>query len=158
MSESGGSKWDQDPSKIDWSYLPSGAVGEVLKIYAGGAKKYGRGNYQKGIHYSRVFSAAMRHLWAWWRGEEVDQESGLSHLAHAAWNVITLLEYTQSFKYQPFDDRVIEDCAPIDFPADLKCEHEWVYSTSYGDTTGLHTKYNCKKCGVYREEHEPPTF
>ena len=98
-----GAKWDD--GKVDWSYLPSGAVGEILKIYAGGAKKYGRGNYQKGIHYSRVFSAAMRHLWAWWRGEELDQESGLSHLAHAAWNIITLLEYTQDNKYRSFDDR-----------------------------------------------------
>jgi len=98
-----GAKWDDN--KCDWSFLPSKPIEEVLKIYAGGAKKYGRGNYKKGIHYSRVFSAAMRHLWAWWRCEDKDEESGLSHLAHACWNVITLLEYTMSNKYLPFDDR-----------------------------------------------------
>jgi len=123
-----GAKWDD--GKVDWSYLPSGPVGEILKIYAGGAKKYGRGNYLKGIHYSRVFSAAMRHLWAWWRGEELDQESGLSHLAHAAWNVITLLEYTQGIKYQDFDDRTVSDTLPISLSSSstgtspLKFEYE----------------------------------
>jgi hypothetical protein len=97
-----GNKWDQE--KVDYSFLPSKAVEEVLKIYMGGAKKYGRGNYLKGISYSRVFSAAMRHLWAWWRGEETDPESGLSHLSHAIWNCLTLLEYTQG-QYKKFDDR-----------------------------------------------------
>lgn len=102
--EEPGKKWDAE--KVDYSLLPSEAIEEVLKIYMGGAKKYGRGNYLKGISYSRVFSAAMRHLWAWWRGEETDQESGISHLAHACWNVLALLEYTlQRQRYSEFDDR-----------------------------------------------------
>jgi hypothetical protein len=104
--EEPGSKWDAE--KVDWSFLPSSAIEEIIKVYMGGAKKYGRGNYRKGISYSRVFSAAMRHLWAWWRGEETDPESGLSHLAHACWNVITLLEYTKG-SYGKFDDRGGDD-------------------------------------------------
>jgi len=104
--EDPGAKWDAE--KVDYSHLPSKAIEEILKVYMGGAKKYGRGNYKKGVSYSRVFSAAMRHLWAWWRGEETDPESGLSHLAHCAWNVITLLEYTKG-SYKKFDDRGGDD-------------------------------------------------
>jgi len=161
-----GAKWDDN--KCDWSFLPSKPIEEVLKIYAGGAKKYGRGNYQKGIRYSRVFSAAMRHLWAWWRCEGADKESGLSHLAHAAWNIITLLEYTQDSKYKDFDDRKLAyKFIPIE-PATLihgsnlhgkfcnDGEHDWRYETSYGDTGGVHTKYVCTKCNAYFTKIEPP--
>jgi len=98
-----GAKWDD--GKAEYAFLQSEVIEEVLKIYAGGAKKYGLGNYQKGIHYSRVFSAAMRHLWAWWRGQDLDEESGLSHLSHALWNIMTLLEYVKRGTYSGFDDR-----------------------------------------------------
>lgn len=40
----------------------------------------------------RYFAAAMRHLWAWWTGEERDAETGESHLAHAACCVLFLLD------------------------------------------------------------------
>jgi hypothetical protein len=40
-----------------------------------------------------VFGCILRHIWKWFRGEVNDDESGLHHLAHAAWNCITLMEY-----------------------------------------------------------------
>lgn len=103
-----------DGFKLDWSFLPPEVIEEALKVYAMGAKKYGRANYLKGIAYSRLFSAAMRHLWAWWRGEEKDEESGLSHLSHALWNVMSLLEFTlgRSGGYQKWDDRKTANCPP----------------------------------------------
>lgn len=45
----------------------------------------------------------MRHLWAWWRGEDTDPESGLSHAAHAAWGCFALLEYART--HPELDDR-----------------------------------------------------
>lgn len=56
------------------------AVGEVLTF---GARKYSARNWEKGMSWGRVFGALMRHLWAWWRGDKADPETGLSHLWHA---------------------------------------------------------------------------
>lgn len=49
-----------------------------------GALKYGRSNWRAvGIRASIYYDAARRHLNAWFEGEDVDQDSGLPHLAHA---------------------------------------------------------------------------
>lgn len=40
----------------------------------------------------RYLDAALRHLTAHSSGESVDPESGRRHLAHAAWNVLAVLE------------------------------------------------------------------
>jgi len=45
----------------------------------------------------------LRHLTAWWAGEDLDPESGLHHLAHAACCLMFLLEYTQT--HTELDDR-----------------------------------------------------
>lgn len=99
-----GLKFDKD--KPDWTFVQPQVIEKVLLVFAMGAGKYGRGNYQKGISYSRLFSAAMRHLWAWWKGEEKDAESGLNHLYHALWNVMAIVEFSLDEKrYAGFDDR-----------------------------------------------------
>lgn len=43
--------------------------------------------------WSRVYAAALRHLLAWWGGEDEDPETELSHLAHAACCVVFLVAY-----------------------------------------------------------------
>lgn len=49
-----------------------------------GARKYGSHNYRSmGVRASVYFDAAMRHLWSWWEGEDVDPDSGQSHLIKA---------------------------------------------------------------------------
>ncbi len=53
-----------------------------------GGKKYGNHNYRAiGVRASVYYDAAMRHLMAWWEGEDIDPVekggSGLPHLAHA---------------------------------------------------------------------------
>jgi len=35
----------------------------------------------------------MRHMWDWWRGEDYDGETGISHLAHAACRLMFLMTY-----------------------------------------------------------------
>ncbi|MCE2973020.1 MAG: DUF5664 domain-containing protein [Sediminibacterium sp.] len=66
---------------------------ELSGVLAYGAKKYEDRNWEKGMKWSRPFGALMRHLWAWWRGEDKDPETGFSHLAHAACNVMFLLTF-----------------------------------------------------------------
>lgn len=96
-----------DGGKLDWTLLPPESIEEVIAVYMYGCKKYERNNWRKGILYSRIFAAIMRHLWAWWKGEDEDKESGLRHLAQAAFGCLTLLEYSRldSLGYSKYDDR-----------------------------------------------------
>lgn len=48
-----------------------------------GMKKYGKYNFRKGIEFTALADACMRHLTAWLEGEDNDPESGLSHIDHA---------------------------------------------------------------------------
>jgi hypothetical protein len=72
-----------DQGKAPWHLLPPDALNEIALVLAFGAKKYGDRNWERGMAWSRPFSALMRHMWAWWRGEDFDHETGMSHLAHA---------------------------------------------------------------------------
>ncbi len=40
----------------------------------------------------------MRHLTAWWEGEDNDPESGLPHIYHAAANIAMLVEFIDKNK------------------------------------------------------------
>lgn len=105
-----GVKYDGDKERFD--LLPPGPLTELARVYTFGATKYADRNWEKGMRWGRVFAACMRHLWAWWRGEEVDKESGLSHLAHAAWNIFALMEYRRTHPAQ--DDRPGRPAAEVD--------------------------------------------
>tara|TARA_R110002096_G_scaffold6213_1_gene28668 strand:- start:485 stop:931 length:447 start_codon:yes stop_codon:yes gene_type:complete len=49
-----------------------------------GACKYGRSNYRvMGVRASVYYDATMRHLAAWWEGENIDPESGIHHISKA---------------------------------------------------------------------------
>lgn len=97
-----GTKYDN--GKPTTSLLPSKPLLEIAKVLDYGAKKYAPHNWRKGIKYSRVLSAAQRHLMAWNDGEDLDPETNISHLAHAACNILFLLQYELSDKID-FDDR-----------------------------------------------------
>ena len=81
-----------DQKKLAWHLMPPDALEEIVKVMQHGAEKYEPRDWETGTNWHRYFSAAMRHLWAWWKGEDVDA-SGYSHLAHAAASVLILLTY-----------------------------------------------------------------
>lgn len=68
-----------------------------------GADKYGRFNYKGGIAHTRLVDAAMRHLIAYASGEDIDPESGLPHVDHAAAS-INMLRGNQRL-HPELDDR-----------------------------------------------------
>lgn len=69
----------------------------LAKIYEFGATKYEKDNWRKGTDWSVCYASAQRHLKKWWSHnyEDLDEESKLSHLWHALWNVATLAIYEQ---------------------------------------------------------------
>lgn len=69
-----------------------------------GAMKYGRHNYRAaGVRTSIYYDAALRHLLAYWEGEDIDPDSGLSHLSKAIAGLAVLRDCEISGNI--FDDR-----------------------------------------------------
>ena len=97
----GGLKYDSNKPMME--LLPAYALEQIAGVLTFGARKYAPYNWQKGIEYSRLIGAALRHLFAFARGEDRDPESGLSHLAHAGCCVLFLI--WMSDKRRDLDDR-----------------------------------------------------
>lgn len=82
-----------DLNKPDLSLLPRQFLEGTALAFMHGEKKYGRYNYRNGMDWHRIVGAAMRHIVAFNEGEDVDGESGVSHLAHAAASIAMLMVY-----------------------------------------------------------------
>ena len=95
-----------DADKLRYDLVPPEALEEIVKILTLGAAKYTDRNWEKGINYGRVYGALMRHMQAFWRGEDKDIESGLSHLSHAGCCLFFLLTYERREMVE-FDDRPV---------------------------------------------------
>ena len=91
---SGAIKHDQNYLEKPPMELLSGRVlEEMAKVLGYGAQKYEPWNWNKGFKYSRLISGVMRHLMAFKRKEDLDPETGLSHLAHAMCGLMILLHH-----------------------------------------------------------------
>jgi hypothetical protein len=75
--------------------LPPMSLMEVAKVAGFGTQKYARFNYMKGYDWSLSSDAMERHLLLWKSGQSFDVESGLHHLAHAAWHCLALIAFEQ---------------------------------------------------------------
>lgn len=85
------------------SMLSVKALLDIAMVYEMGAQKYARDNWRKGMSWTSVMDSLLRHALAWLDGENDDHESGLPHMAHLAWNAMTLLEYINT--HPELDDR-----------------------------------------------------
>lgn len=83
-------------SKTRFDLVPFSAVGEIANVLAYGAEKYSANNWCRGTAWSRYYAALCRHVFAWWQGEDLDPETGLSHLAHAGCCLLFLMEYQRN--------------------------------------------------------------
>lgn len=54
------------------------------------SRKYDERNWEKGYNHSLSLAAMRRHLNAYEQGEDIDRETGTSHLVCAAWHLFTL--------------------------------------------------------------------
>lgn len=77
----------------EMALLDPAALWELGRVAHFGTKKYPKNSYLKDADHDLYYSAAQRHLMAYWAGYDHDAESGLSHLAHAAWNILALLTF-----------------------------------------------------------------
>lgn len=82
-----------DSEKVRMDLLSPLALHELSRVLTYGAQKYKDNNWRKGMSWSRLIGACLRHLFAFMRGEDVDAESNLPHLAHAMCCLMFLSEY-----------------------------------------------------------------
>lgn len=81
-----------DTGKPEFELLPFDLLSDVNRVLQHGAVTYGVGNWRKkeGFRLSRCFNALLRHMFAWWSGEDLDKQTGISHLDHAMCNLLFL--------------------------------------------------------------------
>lgn len=76
-----------------YAYIPTAPLAEVARVYGMGAEKYEPWNWAKGYAWSLSLSAMQRHIEAFKARTPKDSESGLHHLAHAAFHLFALMEF-----------------------------------------------------------------
>ena len=104
----GGSHKDAGKPRLD--LLDPYAMEQMGHVLAFGAGKYGDPfNYTRGIAYLRLTGSALRHIFAFIRGEDTDPESGYPHLAHGMCCLMMLLSMTQ--RHPELDDRCKTEAA-----------------------------------------------
>lgn len=94
--------------KLPLSLVPASLIRGVAEILAFGAKKYAPNNWRKGGSWTKTYESCMRHLLDWNEGIDLDKESQLDHLKHAACNIAFLIEFVEKgigeddrFRYPP---------------------------------------------------------
>lgn len=116
--DQGGLRYDAGKPRYD--LLATGFIVELAKVAEFGAKKYAPRNWEKGLSWGSTFRAAMSHMIKWSLGERIDEESGCSHLAHAAWNMMALWWFQDrgAGTCDMPDVAVMEANAPLPEPVD----------------------------------------
>lgn len=74
-------KYDQGKPRMD--LLDPYAVEQLSHVLTFGAQKYAEHNWRNGLSKTRLIAAALRHIFAYLGGQDTDDETGLSHMAHA---------------------------------------------------------------------------
>lgn len=81
----------RDSGKTQYRLTPPKALEAVAEVLSFGTTKYSPHSWQR-VEMHRYVDALYRHLEAARSGTKTDLESGLLHLAHAATNLLFLLE------------------------------------------------------------------
>ena len=84
-----------DSGKLRWDLVEFESLDELAGVLTYGAQKYEEDNWKKVDNPQQCyFSALMRHVSAWKKGEVVD-EDGYSHMAHVMANAMFLMYFEE---------------------------------------------------------------
>lgn len=125
-------------SKAPLSVLPFRVLWGVAQAFLEGALKYGRHNYRTaGVRASVYFDAVQRHMGAWWEGEDIDPDSGLSHIDKAIASLMVLRDGMYQGNWN--DDRPPKDRKGVVYKASENVKHLLV---KYPIPAAPHTEKN----------------
>lgn len=101
----------------------STALLEVSKVGTFGAKKYAPNNW-KLVNPERYIDALFRHLFQWMGSDPNDSETGISHLAHATWNALAILQLTTTTEEgkKCIEEKIEQLKLPLEFEGDCQPE------------------------------------
>lgn len=103
VADTGGAK-GQKLARFD--LIPVDALWQVAEMYGKGAEKYDERNWERGYDWSLSFAAMMRHAQQFWSGEDMDEETGMCHMASVAWHALAMLHFhANPDQYGRFDNR-----------------------------------------------------
>jgi hypothetical protein len=100
--------YKKDTQKLRTDLIPTEALEEIAKVLTFGSEKYDDDNWRNGMEWRRMYGAALRHMFAWNRGEDLDPETNTNHLANAACNLLFLI-YHQHYGLGTDDRWVFEE-------------------------------------------------
>ena len=95
LRPTGGLKYDA--GKLRYDLVPPHAIKAIADVLTYGADKYAPNSWQTVSNGETRYTAAMmRHFEAYREGEELDPETGKSHLSHCLCNLAFLLWFQQN--------------------------------------------------------------
>lgn len=105
VSPTGGAKGVKE---AQFNLIPVGPLTELAVLYGRGAAKYElepgeSANWRKGYEWGKSYAAALRHLSAFWAGEDYDDEMQVKHVIAAAWHCFGLAWFMEN--RTSYDDR-----------------------------------------------------
>lgn len=85
--------------KTVYHMIPPAALEQLARVFMMGREKYDEENWRSGNGLSKTgcYNSLFRHIQAWLMGEDNDPQSGLPHMAHAAWNALAIIELDRLF-------------------------------------------------------------
>ena len=88
-------------NKIPIEFIPLHLLDGAAKVFKNVTerkeKPYPMWNWSRGMDWSKPYACLIRHMTAWYRGEDLDKETKLNHLHHAMCNLLMLTHYLDAF-------------------------------------------------------------
>lgn len=95
-----------DEGKLRVDLMSVDALRGLSEVLTFGCGKYTERNWQKGIKFSKLYGSALRHLFLFFEGEDIDTESKKKAIDHAQCCIHFLSHYLHNYDlYKEFDDR-----------------------------------------------------
>jgi hypothetical protein len=140
--------------KLSFAVLPWRVLTNVALAMLEGALKYGRQNYRAaGVRASVYFDAVVgRHLTSWWEGEDIDPDSGLSHITKAIASLVVLRDSMMQDKFN--DDRPPKSAPWL---PDLNARSEALFD-KYPDPKHPYREIDATWARAAAEQPEPATL
>ena len=105
MSDEGRSlRYNEGKPELSYVLTYPRALESLAAVNMYGASKYTRGNYLRGANWTEYVDSLMRHLTAFYAGEDVDPESQHPHVGHIMYNAAILAQMYHTRK--DLDDRL----------------------------------------------------
>ena len=86
MSEELGNRFNA--GKLQWSLIDFTAIEDMVRVLEFGKSKYGEDNWKKGLVQKQTLDSLSRHLIELMKGNPIDEESKLPHIAHVMANAM----------------------------------------------------------------------